>query len=69
MSKQRRKHNPTFKAKVAVEAMKEDERVAQLAPRHQVHPSQIHAWKKAMTSGAAGVFGTGKSRRPVAPPP
>ena len=38
MSKQRRKHNPAFKAKVALEAVKGEETVAQLAARYQVHP-------------------------------
>ena len=56
MSKQRRKHNPAFKAKVALEAVKGEETVAQLAARYQVHPSQIQAWKKVLTAGVAGVF-------------
>ena len=56
MSKQQRKHNPAFKAKVALEAVKGEETVAQLAARHQVHPSQLQAWKKVLTAGAAGVF-------------
>ena len=46
MSKQRRKHNPAFKAKVALEAVKGEDTVAQLAARYQVHPRQIQAWKK-----------------------
>ena len=52
MSKQRRKHNPGFKAKVALEAVKGEETVAQLAARHQVHPSQLQAWKKVLTAGS-----------------
>ena len=43
MSKQRRKHNPTFKAKVALEEVRGDETVTQLAARYQVHLSQIQA--------------------------
>ena len=35
MSKQRRKHSPAFKAKVAIEAVKREDTVAQLAARHQ----------------------------------
>ena len=57
MSQGRRKHSPAFKAKVALEAVKGEETVAQLAARYQVNPSQIQAWKKALTEGAAGVFG------------
>ena len=57
MSQGRRKHSPAFKAKVALEA------VAQLAGRCQVHPSQIQAWKKALTAGAAGVFSNGQEQK------
>ena len=63
MSKQRRKHNPAFKAKVALEAVKGEETVAQLAARYQVHPSQTQIWKKALTAEAAGVFGNGQDQK------
>ena len=63
MSKQRRKHNPALKAKVVLEAVKGEDTVAQLAARYQVHPSQIQAWKKARTSGAAGVFSNGQEQK------
>ena len=63
MSQGRRKHSPAFKARVALEAVKGEETVAQLAGRYQVHPSQIQAWKKALTDGAAGVFGNGQDQK------
>ena len=63
MSQGRRKHSPAFKAKVALEALKGQETVAQLAARYEVHPGQIQAWKKALSEGASGVFGNGKEQK------
>ena len=56
MSKGRRKHSPAFKAEAALEAVKSEETVAQLAARHEVHRGQFQAWKKALLEGASGVF-------------
>ncbi len=63
MSKERRKHSPALKAKVALEAVKGEETVAQLTARYEIHPGQIQAWKKALVEGASGVFGNGKEQK------
>ncbi len=63
MKQNRKKHSPSFKAKVALAALKGDQTVADLASRFQVHPSQIHAWKKALLEGAEQVFETGNGHQ------
>ena len=63
MAQGRRKHSPAFKARVALDAVKGEETVAQLAARYEVHPGQIQAWKKALSGGAASVFGNGQYQK------
>lgn len=57
MKQNRRKHSPSFKAKVALEALKGEETIAELANRFEVHPSQVRKWKNSLAGGAAGIFG------------
>ena len=57
MKQNRRKHNPSFKARVVLEAVKGEETTAELASRFEIHPSQIRTWKKILTESAANIFG------------
>ena len=63
MTKNRRKHSPSFKAKVALEALQGDETIAELANRFEVHPSQIRKWKNSLTEGAAVIFGGDQAQK------
>ena len=56
MARQRTFREASFKARVALEAVKERETVGELAKRFQVHPTQIHEWKRRLVEQAAGVF-------------
>ncbi len=65
MSK-RTKHNPEFKAKVALEVLKGEHTVSELASRFGVHPTMIHQWKRVLLEGAPEIFDRGgKAREPV----
>ena len=61
MRRPRRNHSPAFKAKVALDALRGDKTLAELASKHDVHPNQIAAWKTQLLSQAAEIFAAGNA--------
>src|SRR5512144_2695114 len=56
MAGKRKIHGGAFKAQVALAAHKGDRTVNELAGHYGVHATLIHAWKKQLIAGAAGIF-------------
>ena len=58
----RKKHSGCFKAKVALEALKAERTLNELAARFEVHPTQVVQWKQRLVAGAADLFSGGVER-------
>jgi transposase-like protein len=59
----RKKHSPSFKAKVALDAIKAIKTVPEIAKQREVHPSQVHTWKRQALDGLADIFAEGAGIR------
>jgi transposase len=57
MKKPRRNHSAAFKARVALEAIRGEKTVAEIAAHHEVHPNQVTSWKTQALENMAGIFG------------
>ena len=58
----RRKISADFKAKIALEAIKEQQTLQELAQKYEVHPNQISLWKQEFIKNASEVFAKGKKK-------
>ena len=61
MTKSRKKFDVTFKARIALEALREVATSPELAKRHGIHPNQIYGWKKQVLDNVASLFARGAS--------
>ena len=52
----RKQHNATFKSRVALEALRGDQTIAELAAKYEIHPTLVTKWKKQAVDGLADVF-------------
>ncbi|GEM_PF-559491 len=62
MKAKRKRHEPGFKARVALEALKGVRTIQQIAKEYQIHPVQVSERKKIMLEGAAEAFGPNRAR-------
>lgn len=65
MAGNRKRYDPAFKARVALEALKESKTVAELSSDFGIHASQIQLWKRLLLDGAPGLFRDGQQTRAV----
>lgn len=56
MRRKRRNHSAVFKAKVALEAAKEEKTLAELAQQYELHVNQISTWKQELLDGMSRLF-------------
>ena len=59
----RKKYPPSFKAKVALEAIREEKTSAELASQYEVHPSQIRKWERIPMNGMIELFTDNRQKR------
>lgn len=56
MRKPRRNHSAKFKAQVALEAIRGEKTIAEIAAHHEVHATQVTSWKNEVLENLAGIF-------------
>jgi transposase-like protein len=67
MKRPRRNHSATFKAKVALAAIRGDRTLVELAEQFKVHPNQIGQWRAELLERAGEIFATAADKRDAGP--
>ncbi len=62
-TRRRRRFTADFKKRVALEALRGDRTVQEIAARHEVHPNQVSTWKRQAIDGLDEIFGGGRTSR------
>ena len=62
-TRRRRRFTTDFKKRVALEALRGDRTVQEIAARHEVHPNQVSLWKRQAVEGLDEVFAGGRASR------
>lgn len=62
MKRQRKQYSADLKAKIAVEAVKGQRTIQEIASHYSIHPNQVTQWKKQLVEGAGEIFSSGKIR-------
>lgn len=62
MTNGKKRHSAEFKAKVAIEALRERKTLNELASEQHIHPSQVTQWKKQLSEGAVELFRVRRKR-------
>ena len=65
MRKNRTRYSAELKARVALEALRGDQTIAELSARHKIHPNLITSWKKKAQEGLVDVFSEREQRQEV----
>jgi transposase-like protein len=60
MKRARRQYSANWKAKIALEAVKGQRTIQEIAARYEIHPSLVTHWKKQLLEGAAEIFSNGQ---------
>ena len=62
MTTKRKRHSADFKAKIALEAVRGVNTLAELSSQHGVHAKQISEWKRQLLAGVRDIFATRRSK-------